>query len=300
TEALPPQNAAAVEQNPDYVYENLIRTGNPWVLHFNLSRPPFDDLRVRQAFVAAVNVPAITQSLGFGTYQAKDNYLATPTKYYDKSTEGKLGHDVDRAERLLDEAGWTGRDADGFRTKDGRRLTVIAPTAEATTPSPQLVQVQGEVKKVGIDLRIVQLPQSQVTERRYAGDYDVLGGVWHTNTPDILFIRYHSSEITGKRIGQNSSYLEDDQLDRILLAAREAPDGPEAARLYGRAQHRLLELVPGLPLYENHSQWAYHRRVHDIAVDTSHPIPVFTAAWIEGARRARWRSGSAPGWRWTC
>ncbi|MFC7622818.1 ABC transporter substrate-binding protein [Microlunatus sp. GCM10028923] len=280
TEAAPPQNAAAIQANPDLVYENLVRTGNPWILHFNLSRAPFDDLRVRQAFVAAVNVPAITQSLGFGTFQVKDNYLATPTKYYDKTSEGSFGYDVDRANALLDAAGWTGRDADGFRTKDGRRLTVAAPTAEASTPSPQLVQVQGEVKKVGIDLQIVQLPQAQVTERRYSGDYDLLGGVWHTNTPDILFIRYHSSEISGKRIGQNSSYLKDDQLDRILLAARETPDGPKAAELYGQAQHRLLELVPGLPLYENHSQWAYHRKVHGIAIDTSHPIPVFTTAWI--------------------
>jgi peptide/nickel transport system substrate-binding protein len=282
TEAAPPQNATAIQANPDLVYENLVRAGNPWILHFNTSRPPFDDIRVRRAFVAAVNTEAVTRSIGFGTYHVKDNYLATPTKYYDKSTEGLLRHDPALANRLLDEAGWTGRDSEGYRTKDGKRLVAYAPTAEGSSVTPELVQIQGEVRKVGIDLRIQQLPQAQLTERRYAGDYDALGGVWHTNTPDVLFIRYHSSEITGRRIGQNAAYLSDPTLDDLLRRAREAPDGEEAARLYAAAQHRLIELVPGLPVHENHSQWAYHRYVKGIEIDTSHPIPVFTGAWIEG------------------
>jgi peptide/nickel transport system substrate-binding protein len=281
TEAAPPQNAAAIRSDPRLVYENLVRTGNPSVLHFNLSRAPFDDIRVRKAFVAAVDVPAVTKSVGFGTYNVKDDFLASNTKYYDKTAEGGYHYDPKLAAKLLDEAGWSGRDADGYRTKNGRRLTVVAPTQEGTTPSPQLVQVQGEVKQVGIDLRIVQLPQLQLTERRSAGDYDVISSVWHTNTPDVLFIRYHSSEITGKRIGQNAAYLKDAKLDDLLLRARQSLDGPLAAKLYARAQHRLVELVPGLPMYENHSQWAYQTYVKGIQVDTSHPIPVFTGAWIE-------------------
>ncbi len=282
TEAAPPQNAEAIKKNPGYTYENLVRTGNPWILMFNLSRAPFNDLKVRQAFVAAVDTPAITQSLGFGTYTVKDNYLATPTKYYDPSAEGKLKYDANRANQLLDEAGWTTRDAAGYRTKNGKRIVVEAPTVESATPTPQLVQIQGAVKKAGIELQIQQMPQAQLTEQRYAGDYDALGGVWHTNTPDVLYIRFHSSEITGKRIGQNAAFLNDPALDKILQTARETPDGPEAKKLYGEAQQRLVELVPGLPLYENSSQWAYSKKIHDIRVDTSHPIPVFTTAWIGG------------------
>src|SRR5690606_12436264 len=136
-------------------------------------------------------------------------FLSSDTVYYDPTTERAFSYDVDEANALLDEAGWTGRDSDGFRTKDGERLAVVVPTTESATPSRLLVQLQGEVKKVGIDRVIDQLPAAQVTERRYAGDYDALSGVWHTNTPDILYIRYHSDEITGERIGQNASYLED-------------------------------------------------------------------------------------------
>lgn len=281
TEALPPQNAAAIQANSDFVYENLVRTGSPNVLHFNTSRAPFDDIVVRKAFVAAVNREAIAGALGFNTYDVKDNYLSSETVYYDKSTEGTLVYDPDAANELLDGAGWIERDGDGYRLKDGQRLTVVVPTTQSATPSPLLVQLQGEVKKVGIELIIDQVPQAQLSDRRYAGDYDALTGVWHTNTPDILFIRYHSSEITGERIGQNSSYLNDPELDGLLQATREASDGADAEAAYSAAQHRLLDLVPGLPLYENHSQWAYSTAVQGIEIDTSHPIPVFTNAWIE-------------------
>ena len=282
TENLPPQNAAAIQANDAFVYENLVRAGSPYVLHFNLSRAPFDDLRVREAFVAAVDREAVTKSVGFDTFVPKDNFLSSETPYYDKSTEGKLVYDPDKANDLLDEAGWTTKDSDGYRTKDGKRLTVVVPTVESATPSALLVQLQGEVKKVGIELQVDQYPQAQLTEIRYAGDYDGMAGVWHTNTPDILFIRYDTSEITGERIGQNSSYLSDPALDEILQKTREATDGDEAREAYSKAQHRLLELVPGLPLYENHSQWAYAKnKVHGIATDTSHPVPVFTNAWLE-------------------
>lgn len=282
TENLPPQNAAAIQANDAFVYENLVRAGSPNVLHFNLSRAPFDDIRVREAFVAAVDRQAVTDSVGFDTFTAKDNFLSSETPYYDPSTEGKLTYDPDKANELLDEAGWATRDSDGYRTKDGTRLTVVVPTVESATPSALLVQLQGEVKKVGIELQVEQYPQAQLTEIRYAGDYDGLAGVWHTNTPDILFIRYDTSEITGERIGQNASYLSDPELDEILHATRETTDGEEAEEAYSDAQHRLLELVPGLPLYENHSQWAYAKNtVKGIAIDTSHPVPVFTRAWLE-------------------
>jgi peptide/nickel transport system substrate-binding protein len=279
TENLAPQNAAAVQADPAFTYENLPRTGSPYVLSFNLSRAPFDDLAVRQAFAAAVDTRAVTESLGFGTYTPIDGFLSKESKYYDPTVEGVLTHDPDRANQLLDDAGWTGRDDEGFRTKDGKRLTVEVPTVEAATPSPLLVQLQGEARKVGFDLRIIQLPQAQLTELRYAGKYDALAGVWHTNTTDVLFIRYHSSEITGERIGQNSSYVDDPALDSLLATAREADDGPEAAEAYAEAQHRLLDIVPGLPLYENPSQFAHANTLQGVEIDTSHPVPVLTYAW---------------------
>ncbi|MFC9691033.1 ABC transporter substrate-binding protein [Kribbella sp. NPDC056951] len=283
TDLVPAQNAKAVEANKNLTFENLTRTGHPNAIWFNTGRAPLNDLAVRRAVVAAVDVAAVAKSVGFGYFPVKDNYLASNSKYYDKTTEGILKYDAGLANQLLDKAGWTGRDGQGYRINAvGKRLSLALPTVESATPSPQLVQVQGQLKTVGIELRIEQLPQAQVTDRRYAGDYDLTSGYWHTNTTDVLFIRYHSSEIPGARIGQNASYLKDAKLDAILAEARRTPDGPKAAALYAQAQHRLIELVPALPQWEANAQWAYQKRLHGVAIDTSHPQPVLTGAWLAG------------------
>jgi peptide/nickel transport system substrate-binding protein len=283
TDLVPAQNAQAVEENKDLTFENLTRIGHPNAIWFNTGRAPLNDLAVRRAVVAAVDVAAVAKSVGFGYFPVKDNYLASNSKYYDKSTEKILKYDPALANQLLDQAGWSGRDEQGYRINAaGKRLILALPTVESATPSPQLVQIQGQLKTVGVDLQIQQLPQAQVTDRRYAGDYDLSSGYWHTNTTDVLYIRYHSSEITGARIGQNASYLKDAKLDAILEEARRTPDGPKAASLYSQAQHRLIELVPALPQWEANAQWAYHKRVHGVATDTSHPQPVLTGAWLAG------------------
>ena len=50
--------------------------------------------------------------------------------------EGTFGNNPARANKLLDEAGWTQRDAEGFRTKDGKRLTVRLVQSRAVRPRP--------------------------------------------------------------------------------------------------------------------------------------------------------------------
>ena len=148
------------------------------------------------------------------------------------------------------------------------------------------VAVQDDLKKVGFALRIVQLPIPQLTERRNSGDFQALAsGVWHTNTPDALYILHHSGEITSpKRIGQNNAHVRDAALDDLLARARRSTDDAELTSLYSAAQKRLNEIVPGIPLDENHSNTAYDRSVHGLLFDTSHNTPVITAAWLENPK----------------
>ncbi|WEL68948.1 hypothetical protein P0D94_22745 [Pseudomonas sp. CBSPCGW29] len=85
---------------------------------------------------------------------------------------------------------------------------------------------------------IEMLPLTRVTEKRYAGKFQALaGGYWHTNTPDGLFVLYHSQAIsTDKIIGQNVGRFRDAELDRVLSAARQSRDPVELQALYGSAK----------------------------------------------------------------
>jgi peptide/nickel transport system substrate-binding protein len=279
----PLQNAAAIRADPRLVLDNRVRTGITTTgLTFNTEQPPFDDPRVRQALAKSVDRESLARAIRFGEVRVKSDLLASNTRYYDPSAAGVLAYDVAAAGALLDAAGWTGRDAAGFRTKDGKRLAAEVVMTDAGFQTPTVVAVQSDLKRVGMDLKIVQLPQAQVTERRLANQYQALGlGVWHTNTPDALYILYHSNEISSdKRIGQNSARLRDPVLDDLLARARRTSDQAEAQLLYSQAQKRLSELAPAIPLFENHSVVAYSRDLKGLTFDTSHNTPVFTTAWL--------------------
>jgi peptide/nickel transport system substrate-binding protein len=285
---LPTANAASVRADPALMLDKRIRKGIPARgLTFNTGKAPFDDVRVRRAVAFAVDRDGIVQLVGFGEYQPKADFLAANTQYYDPAFRNVLHFDPAAANHLFDEAGWTGRDAAGYRTKEGLRLGADFLLTETATPSPVAVAIQSDLKKVGFELRLIELPATQLTDHRNSGDYQAIaGGVWHTNTPDALYILHHSDEITTPdRIGQNTSRLRDPEFDDLVSRARQASDPVVLQDLYSQAQRRLIDLVPAIPLYENYTFIAYRKRVHGLLFDTSHNTPVFTAAWLDADQR---------------
>ncbi|WP_298460669.1 ABC transporter substrate-binding protein [uncultured Cellulomonas sp.] len=282
-EFVPPQNYAAVEADPQLGTFTEYRPGHPFSLWFNTSRAPFDDVRVRQALVAAVDRQAIVESISFGQWDAAEGYLTPSTPDYIEDVEGDLGYDPDRANRLLDEAGWTERDAEGFRTKDGERLVAYLPTTNAVPLRIQIAeQTQAAAREVGVDIRIEYPAPQELEERSAAGDYDLSAGLWSTNTADVLWIRYSSDNITTpERRGLNGSYLRDDQLDGLLQSARETTDADTRHDLYRQAQERLVELAPGIPFYSDPRPVAYQTDVHGLEYAHGYLAPYVFDVWLD-------------------
>ncbi|NWB64019.1 ABC transporter substrate-binding protein, partial [Pseudomonas sp. F1002] len=267
------QNAAAIRANPSLVMRSRIRKGNPSrSMTFNVEQPPFDDVRVRRAVAKAIDREGLAWISGFGEYIAKADFLAANTRFYQPNNDA-LAYDVKAANALLDEAGWAGRDAQGYRTKDGQRLKATMLSYDNPAfPASVSVAIQADLKKVGFEMPIEMLPLTRVTEKRYAGKFQALaGGYWHTNTPDGLFVLYHSQAIsTDKIIGQNVGRFRDAELDRVLSAARQSRDPVQLQALYGEAQKRLTETVPAVPSVESQVLTAYGRQVQGVIFDTSH------------------------------
>ena len=87
----------------------------------NLSQAPFDDVRVRQAIAYALDKDTLCSSVFQGIERPADKLFMTDKPYCDVE-QAIYPFNLEKANELMDEAGWVDGDGDGIREKDGRKL----------------------------------------------------------------------------------------------------------------------------------------------------------------------------------
>ena len=254
-----PDAIATAQAGGDISDVDAPRPGSVNRLELNSGQAPFDDVRVREAFVRAADVDPGIESLYAGTVTRSYTPLSSsePTAVSDESL---FGTDPDAAQDLLDEAGWTERDAEGYRTKDGQRLTVRFPvsTNQSVAAEQSLFeQVQANAKAVGFEVVITPLDLSGWYEALGANEYEIVSAPYTKVGPDVLRILYHSSGIVPAPSGYfaNHAQVSDPALDEILDRAAEVTDPTERAELYAQAQQTVLDGFFILPLYDQQNHY---------------------------------------------
>ena len=104
------------------------------ILNFNGN---LSDLSVRQALAYAIDKEAISEGLTYGYEPVANTIVPDGTPYSDISGTIDYTYNVDRANQLLDEAGWIMNESTGIREKDGTPLHVVftCPTDDSTIGS---------------------------------------------------------------------------------------------------------------------------------------------------------------------
>lgn len=120
---------------------------------YNTSRPPLDDVRVRQAMSYAMDEAAIVRNVQHGTAQIATADLADFYWAFDPNLK-PYPYDPKKAAQLLDEAGWkTG--GGGIREKNGHPLSLQFVYGQGSEAARQIgVIVQSNFRKLGIDVSI--------------------------------------------------------------------------------------------------------------------------------------------------
>ncbi|WP_430540213.1 ABC transporter substrate-binding protein [Pseudomonas entomophila] len=284
-ETLPPESHEAARRNPDLQLIIAQRPGNPTNGTFNLRKAPFDDLRVREAFVRSADVEGALKSVYFGEFPRAGGPLSMATPFYSGDFEHSQDYDPARAARLLDEAGWTGRDAEGYRTRAGQRLSVVVLIGARTTPSELTLweQVQATTRQVGLELLLEQMSDAQVTARQAAWDYDIRLGYWNTNTPDVLRIIFGSAFVQPAGVGgyhQNSSGYADPRFDALLDDALATQDPALRHALYGKAQQQAASQYLQLTTYPQSTRLGIYKTAHGVRLEPSLAVTYLYDAWV--------------------
>jgi microcin C transport system substrate-binding protein len=117
----------------------------------NTRRPPFDDVRVRKAFALLLNRRLMIEKMMFNQYEPQNSYFSGTA--YENPNNPKNEYNPQEALKLLAEAGWKTRDAQGRLVKNNAPLQVEL-LYDTKTFEPRLTVYQEDLRKAGIALNL--------------------------------------------------------------------------------------------------------------------------------------------------
>jgi peptide/nickel transport system substrate-binding protein len=228
------------------------------VAGFNNGRKPFDDPRVRQALMAAVNRQTVIEGAfgGLGT-PIGSHYAPTDAGYID--TTGVIPFDPAKAKAMLAEAG----------VGNGLTVTMKVPQMAYATHAAEVLQAL--FADVGVTLNIVpsEFPAQWIEDVFKKRDFD-LTIIDHAEPNDIgiyarpdYYFDYHNPA-----------------LNAVIAAAQVESDTTKRDALLGKAQMILAQQVPALYLFDVPRLGVFDTHVTGIWVEE--PISnmlVKNAAW---------------------
>jgi peptide/nickel transport system substrate-binding protein len=224
---------------------------------FNLTRPPLDNLKVRQAIYQAINrdfmVPGVLGGLG----RVATAPISAGIRWAHDSTLPPYRHDVARADALLDEAGFA-RGAGGVRF----RLTYVA-----AAPQVRYAEViRDNLRDAGIEVNIVPLEFTAAQERTFVRkDFDLaFASYCNGPDPDIGVKRmYVSSNIQPVLFSNGASYR-NPRIDELFDLASGSLDHAVRRRYYREIQATVWRDLPYFWLVETVRDVGFNHDLRDL------------------------------------
>ncbi|MCO5215400.1 MAG: ABC transporter substrate-binding protein [Thermomicrobiales bacterium] len=146
------------------------------------------DPAVREAISLAIDRNVIVQNAWQGNAEPGHTMIPPAILGDSVSIVAEPTYDLEKAKSLLEEAGWTG---DDIRAKDGTALTLTIINGYGTAADhgtvPEILQAQ--LREAGIDLQIVQTPDTATYEQRLSlgeGDLWLEAGSQNDGNPGFL------------------------------------------------------------------------------------------------------------------
>jgi peptide/nickel transport system substrate-binding protein len=230
---------------------------------WNIRRPPFDDVRVRQAMnYAALNKPEFIHNW----MHDRGVIVTGPESYlgpeYDHSVPVEP-YDPEKAKQLLLEAGWYDRDGDGLRDKNGQpfRFEFLIPCCDDIYTS-RAALMKENLRQLGIDMTVRQLEWATFIQNVNDYAFDACSLRWANNVDGDPFQLWHSSQAVNR--GSNYVGLVDAEVDRLLVAARLELDDQKRQQIYFQFHRRIAYLQPYHFLWMEPELGAYNKKYRGV------------------------------------
>lgn len=199
----------------------------------DVSKAPYDDVRVRKAIAYAIDKQSIVDNILLGRGEVTDgNAIVHGLAWRNNDIEG-YPYDVNKAKDLLEEAGWKDSNGDGILDKDGQAFKITLYTWPSRPALPLIEQaIQSQLQEIGIESEARVMDSTAINDR--TGEW---GMIWVSGGDTCMMIPDPSYYIEGQFLSSMVDYhYKNQEVDELISEARGTFDQDKRYELYKQVQ----------------------------------------------------------------
>lgn len=208
-----------------------------------------DDVKVREGLIKLLDRDQLDEYT-FGEYSSAYAYIIEGMSDYEPSVEEycktSYGFDPEGGLALLNEAGWSDTDGDGYLDNNGEKLTINLWTPDYCKTVAEVVQIL--YKEQGVDVVLSEYEESVILDAYADNSYEAaLNNFWWGDSASTLPYIVDDEDA----IDYNAYY------DNAFAYSAISDDAERTAK-FAELQHTLLDGIYNFPIAQTHTIIAYN------------------------------------------
>lgn len=250
----------------DFYKSNTKTFGTEWshsYIGWNIGRPYFEDARVRRAMSFAINHEEMLKNICYDLYEPGQGIYHPTAWMAPNPMPTPYKQDLDKAEALLEEAGWTDSDNDGILDKvvDGQKIK-FEFSLQYGSGSKAAERICGMVaenlKQIGVlcNVKPTEFTVLQADAKKH--NFDAMCAGWGTGAdPDDSDNLWTTKAL--KNGGRNYVQYSNPKVDSLYEAGKREFDRAKRAEIYRQIAMILWEDQPYTWLFFRSSMYAFNK-----------------------------------------
>ena len=247
--------------------------------------PFFGDSRVRWAMTYAFDYDELINTITRGLYQQGQGTFHPTSWMFPKNPPELIKQNLDKAEDLLEEAGWTDSDGDGIRDKeiDGRLVPFEFQlmTSQTETGIQTATLMKECLEQIGVIANVKPTEFVVMQDKLIKHEFDASLGGWGAGTDPSM-----QSNIYGTGAQRNYGQYSNPTVDELFEKGLRELDPAKRAEIYGAIHLQLWEDQPVTWLFYRNAFFGFNKSLRGYNFGALGPFkysPGFTSLFIPAA-----------------